>query len=170
MREMSAADRADLLRMTLTVADAVRTQIARDLADENLTEPLATMLWVLHPSTAPMSMRDVAEKLHCDPSNVTLLSDRLEELGYVERRPHPTDGRRRVLALTEQGTHVYEQMLSRLFEDSPMFRLEPAEQRALLALLTKVASGDGRAPIAATTAAVPARHLNQRSRRRKGTT
>ncbi len=36
-------------------------------------------------------MRRLAQKLKCEPSNVTGIVDRLEARGLVERRPDPTD-------------------------------------------------------------------------------
>src|SRR6476661_6122186 len=51
----------------------------------------------------PISMRELAERLKADPSNVTGLIDRLEARGLVERRPDPTDRRIKGLALTSAG-------------------------------------------------------------------
>ena len=44
-------------------------------------------------SGTPRAMRTLAETLHCDPSNVTWLIDRLEGHGLVERRTHLRDRR-----------------------------------------------------------------------------
>lgn len=34
---------------------------------------------------------------------VPRMLDRLEEMGYVRRAPHPTDGRKKIVQLTEEG-------------------------------------------------------------------
>lgn len=47
-----------------------------------------------------------------DPSNITLLSTKLEERGLAERRPHPGDGHVRTLVLTTEGRKVREQLLA----------------------------------------------------------
>lgn len=135
------AERASLLRLVVSASDLVRRQTEVTLARTELTEPMITMLWVLQPSTA-MSMRELAAKLNYDPSNISLLGDRLVSMGLVQRLPHPTDGRRRVLRLTEQGDAVYREILTQLFERSPIFKLSDDEQRQLGELLTKIQSLD----------------------------
>ena len=51
----------------------------------------------------PVSMGALATVLTCDASSATWLVDRLEERGYVERRPHPHDRRVKTVVLTEDG-------------------------------------------------------------------
>ena len=64
----------------------------------------------------PCSMGKLADAWKCDASNVTWLVDRLEEHGFAERRPHPTDRRVRTVALTRKGTRMRAQIESKLFE------------------------------------------------------
>ncbi|WP_189268403.1 MarR family winged helix-turn-helix transcriptional regulator [Streptomyces fuscichromogenes] len=133
------AERVSLLRLVVSASDLVRRQTELTLRGTELTEPMITMLWVLQPST-DMSMRELAAKLNYDPSNVSLLADRLVTMGLVQRLPHPTDGRRRVLRLTERGDALYHEILAQLFERSPIFKLSPEEQQQLRDLLTKIRS------------------------------
>ena len=51
-------------------------------------------------------MRKLAQKLKCEPSNVTGIVDRLEARGLVERRPDPADRRVKVAAATDEGRRV----------------------------------------------------------------
>src|SRR5215510_8754092 len=51
----------------------------------------------------PKPMRDLAEHFACDASYVTALVDDLEERGFAERRPHPSDRRIRTVVLTAAG-------------------------------------------------------------------
>lgn len=46
---------------------------------------------------------DVARHLRISTASTTKLLDRLSESGHVVRRPHPKDGRARVLVLTESS-------------------------------------------------------------------
>ena len=133
------AERATLLRLVVTASELVRRQMEETLAQTELTEPMITMLWALQPSTA-MSMRELAAKLNYDPSNISLLSDRLVSMDLIQRLPHPTDGRRRVLRLTQKGEDLYREVLTQLFERSPIFGLSADEQRQLRDLLSKVES------------------------------
>ena len=52
---------------------------------------------------APMSMGELAGVLGIDPPNATVLVADLESQGLVERRPHPTDGRAKVVEATRKG-------------------------------------------------------------------
>lgn len=131
------AERAALLKLVVSASDVVRKQIEETLAQTELTEPMITMLWVLEPTTS-VSMRELATKLNYDPSNISVLTDRLVSMGLVQRLPHPTDGRRRVLKRTAKGDALYREILTQLFERSPIFGLSAAEQRQLHELLSKV--------------------------------
>src|SRR5918993_522419 len=47
-----------------------------------------------------VSPHDVAEHLQISTASTTKLLDRLTRSGHVERRPHPSDGRARIIVLT----------------------------------------------------------------------
>ena len=51
----------------------------------------------------PMTMGELAAALGIDPPNATVVVDDLESLGLVRRRPHPTDGRAKVVEATRKG-------------------------------------------------------------------
>jgi len=51
----------------------------------------------------PMSMRELADALEIDPANATAVVADLEELGLVQKRPHPTDGRVKLVEATRKG-------------------------------------------------------------------
>src|SRR4051794_28209755 len=53
----------------------------------------------------PKSMSALAGDWKCDASNVTWLVDRLEDAGFAERLPHPTDRRGRPPPPAPQGPH-----------------------------------------------------------------
>jgi DNA-binding MarR family transcriptional regulator len=52
---------------------------------------------------APMTMGELAGELGIDAPNATLVVDELERDGLVERRPHATDRRVKVVACTSRG-------------------------------------------------------------------
>jgi len=58
---------------------------------------------------APMSMGELATNLGIDPPYATLVVDELERQGLVERRPHPTDRRIKLVATTVRGSSVARQ-------------------------------------------------------------
>lgn len=51
----------------------------------------------------PRPMRALADALSCDASMITMMTDRLEERGLVERRTQATDRRVKTLILTPLG-------------------------------------------------------------------
>ncbi len=100
----------------------------RGLGEQGLTRARAEMIWRLH-RQGPMTQRDLSRMLQCTPRNVTGLVDALEAGGLVVRRPHPSDRRATLVALTEQGERAaaawqagYQDVGALLFAD-----IEPAE-------------------------------------------
>ena len=51
----------------------------------------------------PMSMGELAAILGIDPPNATTLVADMEAQGLVRRRPHPTDGRAKLVEVTRKG-------------------------------------------------------------------
>jgi DNA-binding MarR family transcriptional regulator len=54
-------------------------------------------------SREPLSMREFAAAMGIDPPNATVLVDDMEKAGLVERRPHPTDRRAKLVEATSEG-------------------------------------------------------------------
>jgi DNA-binding MarR family transcriptional regulator len=89
----------------------------------------------------PLSQRRLAAHFGCDPSNISVIVDRLVERGLVARRPSPDDGRVKLIAATPAG-HELAVRCSRDREWlGPALDALSAEQRATvreaLALLTR---------------------------------
>ena len=95
----------------------------------------------------PQSQRELARRLHYDPSNITALADSLEARGLIERRADASDRRFRLLALTPEGERLRVSLEERLAQP-PLFldRLTPAEQTQLLQLLAKIFETERRRP------------------------
>ncbi|WP_305783416.1 MarR family winged helix-turn-helix transcriptional regulator [Symbioplanes lichenis] len=130
-----------LLGQVMTLSGQVTERMRAGLERLGLTESLANLVWLLRPDTDPLPLRKIAGLLHCDPSNVTLLSAKLEERGLAERRPHPGDGRVRTLVLTPDGRRVREQLIELVARHSPLAGLDESEQKQLHALLDKALAG-----------------------------
>jgi MarR family transcriptional regulator for hemolysin len=54
----------------------------------------------------------LAEILEIEPITLGRLIDRMEEAGWVERRPHPNDRRARLLYLAAKARPVFDRMLA----------------------------------------------------------
>ena len=78
----------------------------------------------------PLSQKDLAARLHCNPSTVVDPTDRLEEAGLVHRLPKPADRRVNVLVVTAPGRRVREDLIERLFEPPEAYRRLSATEQA----------------------------------------
>jgi DNA-binding MarR family transcriptional regulator len=107
------------------------------LGDLNLTEALADVLWHLETPEKPISQRQLAGRLHCDPSNVTYLVDRLEERGLIKRRGDPSDRRVKIVGLTPAGLELRNEIVRAATTRSPLARLSREDQQQLHDLLAK---------------------------------
>jgi DNA-binding MarR family transcriptional regulator len=126
-----------LARAAYELHAALERELHGTLIELDLTIPLSDVLWQLDPALGPLSRRQLAERLRCDPSNVTFLVDRLEQRRLVSRARTGSDRRVTVLALTPAGVDVRDRLIATL-ADSPLFGgLTTAQQRQLAALLKR---------------------------------
>lgn len=138
--------------LTLEVVELIGTVVARyyeeyeeAAAAHGLTGAQARVLGLL--SLEPMPMRRIAQKLKCEPSNVTGIVDRLEVRGLVERRPDPADRRVKLAAPTEKGTRTARQLRESLdFAREPLAGLSDADRAVLRDLLRRMLGMDPPAP------------------------
>jgi DNA-binding MarR family transcriptional regulator len=60
--------------------------------------------------TGPRIQAQLSEALGCEPPSVTLMTRKLETAGHIKRTPDPTDKRATVVALTDSGKALAEQI------------------------------------------------------------
>jgi DNA-binding MarR family transcriptional regulator len=78
----------------------------------------------------PISQKELAARLHCNPSTVVDPTDRLEDRRLVVRKPNAADRRVNVLVVTAEGKRVRDVLIERLFEPPDAFRRLPAADQA----------------------------------------
>ncbi|MEU2389871.1 MarR family transcriptional regulator [Streptomyces sp. NPDC007369] len=130
--------------LTVEVVELIGTVVARyheeyeqAAASHQLTGAQARVLNLL--SLEPMAMRRIAQKLKCEPSNITGIVDRLESRGLVERRPDPADRRVKLAAPTEEGLQTADRLRESLdFAQEPLAGLSTAERAVLRDLLKRM--------------------------------
>ena len=130
--------------LTLEVVELIGDVVARFYADyeeaageHTLTGAQARLLSLL--SLEPLPMRKLAQKLKCEPSNVTGIVDRLESRGLVERRPDPADRRVKLAAATDEGRRVAGELRDGLrFAREPLAGLSDEERQSLRDLLRRM--------------------------------
>jgi DNA-binding MarR family transcriptional regulator len=92
----------------------------------------------------PMSMREFAATLGIDPPNATVVVAGLEEQGLAERRPHPTDGRAKVVEATPKGKALAHKADEILATPPPgLSELGAGDLEALRRLLEQVRESPG---------------------------
>ncbi|MFF4252155.1 MarR family winged helix-turn-helix transcriptional regulator [Streptomyces sp. NPDC001663] len=130
--------------LTMEVVELIGDVVARFYADyeeaageHTLTGAQARLLSLL--SLEPLPMRKLAQKLKCEPSNVTGIVDRLESRGLVERRPDPADRRVKLAAATDEGRRVAGELRDGLrFAREPLAGLSDEERQSLRDLLRRM--------------------------------
>jgi DNA-binding MarR family transcriptional regulator len=91
---------------------------------------------------APLPMSALAERMHCDNSNVTGIADRLEAAGAIERRPAEHDRRVKTLVLTPEGERLRAEVQRRMREPPPpIAQLSDADAEQLRAILRRATGG-----------------------------
>lgn len=124
----------ELCGLVNELAQRISDHVGTCASTLNLTEAQAVALREL---TGPMTSRELARRMSCEPSNVTYVVDRLVRLDLVERQPHPHDRRAKQLVLTASGIKVRDGLLATLVVDSPLDGLTATEQRQLHDLLLR---------------------------------
>jgi DNA-binding MarR family transcriptional regulator len=131
------ADRAWALLVRVAL-ERVHWHLGATAAELDLAPAQAMALGELE-AEQPLSMRELATRLKCDPSNITGLVDRLESRGLVQRQPHPADRRVKYLVLTPAGRKLREELTARLFAaPSCVAVMHQRDQQQLHDLLERV--------------------------------
>jgi len=87
----------------------------------------------------PVAMKDLGQRLHCDPSFVTMIADALEQRGLAKRVPNPADRRIKNLALTDRGLEIKAAMEQELLGQMPWTHaLNRSEREQFLELVRKM--------------------------------
>ena len=90
---------------------------------------------------------ELAEANGVDAPYATLIVDKLEAHGLVERRPHPDDRRRKLVTLTAAGHNAIATADAILLRPPPAIRNLPADDLGqLTGLLTRLLDADAAEP------------------------
>jgi MarR family transcriptional regulator, organic hydroperoxide resistance regulator len=105
------------------------------LGELGLTMSTVYALWAIEPGEPAPTMKVMAQRLRCNASSLTFLSDRLVKLGYITRMEDPSNRRFRVLSLTPEGEVARAKALEALEKSCPLIRLTQVQQDDLMNLL-----------------------------------
>jgi DNA-binding MarR family transcriptional regulator len=137
MGSTSGTVSAEMSELLLGLLDLMKRSMIAASAPRDLSPPQMQALRALTVS-GPIPMRELAGLLHCDASNVTGLTDRLESRGLVERRQDDQDRRVKTLALTDAGHGLMSILTAEITATSPVAVLDAEEQAHLRDLLRAI--------------------------------
>jgi MarR family transcriptional regulator, organic hydroperoxide resistance regulator len=90
----------------------------------------------------PITQKELAARLKCNPSTVVDPTDRLEEAGLVVRRPNPSDRRENALVVTAKGAALRKKLIARLLEPpAALGQLSAREQARFSAVVLEAVAG-----------------------------
>jgi DNA-binding MarR family transcriptional regulator len=113
-----------------------RVAVRDVIVESGLSPPLVMTMHMLE--GPPLTMRELADMIGLEPSNLTAVVDKLEARGYVERQSSPTDRRIKRVALTRSGRVVRKRLLERLKQPAGwMAGLDAKDQEQLLQILQR---------------------------------
>ncbi|GAB3655774.1 MarR family winged helix-turn-helix transcriptional regulator [Glycomyces tarimensis] len=137
-------DLLSVVRAVHEISMITNTRVEPVLSRLRLTHQTAQALWAIDPDQPAPPMGAVAQRLHCNASNLTFIAKQLEDRGYAKRRRDPRDGRSHVLALTADGERARAQVVDAALAQTPFAALSPADLRALADTLSRLVEvGDG---------------------------
>jgi DNA-binding MarR family transcriptional regulator len=136
-------DRSREDELNLDIMDALSELIKRASA---LGQGIAHLCGVsvsdlvgLHKLEEPLTMKELGQRLHCDPSFVTMIANGLEKQGLARRETSERDRRIKSIVLTPEGTAVRERLESEFATRAPWaYALDVGERECLLGLLRKL--------------------------------
>jgi len=93
----------------------------------------------MHALGESLPMKELGQRMHCDPSFVTMIADTLEKRGLARREPNPADRRIKNLVLTAEGLRLKNDMERALLQQMPWANtLDTTERQTLLTLIRKM--------------------------------
>ena len=93
---------------------------------------------------APLTMKELGQRMGCDPSFITTIADALEKHGLARREPSLRDRRSKNIVLTPEGVTVRDRLCQELMARAPWCTaLDTGERRCLLGLMRKMLKSRG---------------------------
>lgn len=104
---------------------------------------------LLHLAEGPLSMSEIADRLILSRGGATKVVDRLEEMGYVSRRPNTEDRRATIVEITEAGEEARARartVIDAELEDMWARHITDEEATVLIDVADRVLRARGRHP------------------------
>lgn len=128
-----------ICRDMLSLLGRFKQEMGRIAEERGLTHVQLAALYMVH-QHGELAMGEVAHVLHCDPSNVTGVVDRLVSHKLVNRQESTRDRRAKTITLTEQGGEIVAEIMRLLPGRMGCDRLSQQERHVLHVLVQKIAA------------------------------
>jgi len=130
-----AALQAAVTELSLAVGQIIRRLRTEGNPDALNLSQLGTLARL--DKNGPMTNADLARTESMKPQSMNTILAGLEQEGFVERRPHPTDGRQILFAISSAGHEMRRQrgIAKRNWMTAAMSELEPEEFKTLVAAI-----------------------------------
>lgn len=129
--------KAEIVQLANELVGRIWGHLGARAAELNLSIPEVKALLNLEPDRAT-PMRQLAARVHANPSNLTVIVSRLEGRGLLAREVS-ADRRVKGVRLTRAGVDLRQKLEARLLTDHPAVRgLSPREQRDFLDILRRL--------------------------------
>jgi DNA-binding MarR family transcriptional regulator len=134
---------AETDRLDQDILDAMIKLFRQILAQsEKLAERYGVPLFcvkALHILDTSMAMKELGQRMGCDPSFVTAIADTLEKRGLAKREASPADRRVKNLVLSTDGIELKGQIDKAMLASMPWSRaLDTGERQSFLSLIRKL--------------------------------
>jgi DNA-binding MarR family transcriptional regulator len=140
-RDVSELDRGILNGLTDLVKRA--GAISHSIAASFGVAP-SDLLALFKLSDGVLSMKELAQRMGCDASFVTVVADTLEREGLARREPSQRDRRVKELVMTPKGIAAQERLMRELAARMPWSNgLDESERQCFLRLLNKMLASQG---------------------------
>jgi DNA-binding MarR family transcriptional regulator len=130
-------------QVDVEILDAMAELVAAMLTRaENVAQQYGVPIFflkALHRLDCPMAMKDLGQRMRCDPSFVTNIADQLEKRGLATRESDPADRRVKRIALTPAGLELKQRIENEILGGLPWrHALDNDERACLLGLVRKL--------------------------------
>lgn len=139
---VTPSDVERLADIVLSLQRCFMLQLSAELTPGQVSFPQFFLLGHIDTRKKPLSMSEIAEKMHHSTAAATGLVDRLENLGYVQRAHAANDRRKVLVKITKKGRalvgRIRQDIVTNLTEIMDL--LPPNEQRAWLSIYERIHS------------------------------
>jgi MarR family transcriptional regulator for hemolysin len=151
----------DLTGLLDTAAYVLNQRLGEALSTIGLTQRMQCVL--IHALEEERSQIELAQLARMDKTTMVATMDRLEELGYAERRQSPTDRRTRIIEVTPAGAKMAVQgqaVVDRVHEEA-LSEIPASERTAAVRMLERLIDGAADRPAVAASSVRRRRQSSQ---------